>query len=69
MLTYPCYVDPLTPHFYIVKFGLQGKHPFLSFALKHRLWVLVRIFDQHKDKKKSFLQPLKIAAYCIGMFA
>ena len=43
MLTYPCNVHPLTPHFYIVKMGFTwGIHYFLIFALKHRLWVLVR---------------------------
>ena len=34
---------PLTPHFYIVKLGFyRGIHYFLIFALKHRLWVLIR---------------------------
>ena len=43
MLTCPCNVDPLTPHFYIVKLGFTGGiHYFLIFVLKHRLWVLVR---------------------------
>ena len=40
MITCPCNVYPLTPHFYIVKMDLQGY--FLIFALKHRLWVLLR---------------------------
>ena len=36
-------VDPLTHHFYIVKLGFIGINIFiLIFALKHRLWVLVR---------------------------
>ena len=39
MLTCPCIVYPLTPHFYIVKLGYTY---LLIFALKHRLWVLVR---------------------------
>ena len=30
-------VDPLTPHFYIVKLGYRGIHYSLIFALKHRL--------------------------------
>ena len=35
--------DPLKPHFYIVKLGFTGVYIiFLSFAQKHRLWVLVR---------------------------
>ena len=41
MLTCPCNEDPLTPHFYIVIFGLTGVYIyFYFFALKHRLWVL-----------------------------
>ena len=39
MLTCPCNEYPLTPHFYIVKLGFTF---FLIFALKHRLWVLVK---------------------------
>ena len=44
MLTCPCNVYPLTPHFYIVKLGFTGWgiHFFLFFALKHRSWVHVR---------------------------
>ena len=35
--------DPLKPHFYIVKLGFTGVYIiFLTFAQKHRLWVLVR---------------------------
>ena len=38
MLTCPCNVDPLTPHFYIVKPGFTVVYIFfLIFALKHRL--------------------------------
>ena len=40
MLTCPCNVDPLTPHFYLVKLGFRGTL-FLIFAIKHRLWVLL----------------------------
>ena len=64
--TRPCDLYPLTPHFYIVNWGLQGytlfsyfcsktSHFYIVklgftgvciffsiFALKHRLWVLVR---------------------------
>ena len=36
-----CFI-PLTPHFYKVKLGFTGVFIFLIFALKHRLWVLVR---------------------------
>ena len=36
-------VDPITLHCYIVKFGFYMRiHYFLIFALKHRLWVIVR---------------------------
>ena len=39
----PCNIDPLTPHFYIVKnWVYRGMHVFLIFALNHRLWALVR---------------------------
>ena len=39
MLTCPCKVGLLTPHFYIVKLGFKGKTLFANFALKHRLLV------------------------------
>ena len=42
MKTSPCNEDPLTSHFYIVKWGLQGYTLFFIFAQKHRLWLLVR---------------------------
>ena len=36
-------IDPLKPHFYIVKLGFTGVYIiFLISAPKHRLWVLVR---------------------------
>ena len=36
-------IDPLKPHFYIVKLGFTGVYiMFLISAQKHRLWVLVR---------------------------
>ena len=42
MITCPCNVRPLTPHFYIVKLGFYGGvHYLLIFALKRGLWVLV----------------------------
>ena len=40
--TSPYNEDPLTSHLHIVKLGFTGVYIFLSFALKHRLWVLVR---------------------------
>ena len=41
MLTCPCNVHPLSPHFYIVKLGFTGVYIiFLIFALNHKLWVL-----------------------------
>ena len=43
MQTGPCNAQPLTPHFYTVKRGFTGVYIIVSyFALKHRLWVLVR---------------------------
>ena len=39
-ITCPCDLYPLTLHLYIVKLGLTGEY--IIFALKHRLWVLVR---------------------------
>ena len=42
MKTCSCNEHPLTPHFYIVKLGFTGVYFFLSFASKHRLWILVR---------------------------
>ena len=36
-------VDPIKPHFYIIKFGFTGVYIiFLISAQKHRLWILVR---------------------------
>ena len=32
-------VDPIKPHFYIVKLGLQGYTLFFLFLLKNKLWV------------------------------
>ena len=48
MLTCPCYIDPLLPHFYnFSKIGVyRGIHFFLIFALKHRLWVLVYVLSK-----------------------
>ena len=34
-LTSPCNIDPLTPHFYIVKLGCKGVCIFIFFALEH----------------------------------
>ena len=43
MQTGPCIKDPVTPHFYIVKLGFTQRYIYVFiFALKHRLWVLVR---------------------------
>ena len=42
MITCPCNVYPLTPHFYIVKVGFTRVYIFLIFTSKHRLWELVR---------------------------
>ena len=45
MLTSLCDVDPFTPHRVY-----RGIHYFLIFALKHRLWVLVRTASLKKMK-------------------
>ena len=43
MLTCPCNVHPpYTPLLYSKTGDYRGIHYFLIFALKHRLWVLVR---------------------------
>ena len=39
MITGPCNVYPVTPHFYIVKFGFTGVYIFSYFALKRKLWA------------------------------
>ena len=42
MLTGLSNVNTPTPHFYIVNMGFTRVYVFLIFALKHRLWVLIR---------------------------
>ena len=37
-----CFIPPYTPLLYSKSGVYRGKHYFLIFALKHRLWVLVR---------------------------
>ena len=51
MITCPCNVYPLTPHFYIVKLGFTGVFIFFDFTLKHRLWVLVRTASVRRFKR------------------
>ena len=44
----------------------------LRFALKDRLWLHVRtasFYVLSKNKKNEILQPLKVIACCIDMFA
>ena len=58
MMTCPCIVYPLTTHFYIVKLGFTGVYIFLIFALKHRLWELVRtasinVLSKNKKNNKT----------------
>ena len=77
MKTGPCNVYPLEPHFYIVKLAFAGVYLFFFFfALKHRLWVLVRtasprrflcvptiyVLSKNKKNNKNFL--LKIFIFC-----
>ena len=70
MQTCPCNEHPLTPHFYIVKLGFTGVYIiFLFFALKHRLWVLVRtasiptIYVLSKNMKIVKIFRLKIVIF------
>ena len=44
-IAYPCKLNSLRPHFYIVilEFTCPGVYFFQIFALKHILWVLVRV--------------------------
>ena len=57
-------VDPLKPHFYIVKLGFTGVYViFLISGQKHRLWVLVRtatIYILSRNVKKYQNVYLKI---------
>ena len=66
-ITRPCGLHPFnTPHFYIVKRGLTGVYIFLVFALKHRVWVLVRtvtLYVLSKNKKNITIFHLKITIF------
>ena len=76
-ITRPCDLYPLTPHFYIVKLGCTGVYIFLIFALKHRLWVLIRTASFHNQCFRA--KKIKIFSYenyhfysreiCMDMFA
>ena len=49
MKTYLYNVDPLKPHFYMVRLGFTGIYIiFLISAQKQRLWVLIRTALRHK---------------------
>ena len=50
-ITCPCDLYPLTPHFYIVKLGCTGVYFCLTFALKHRLWGLVRTASMRRFER------------------
>ena len=59
MLTCPWNVYPLTPHFYIVKVGFTGVYIIvLFFALKDRLWVLVRTASLRRLKRVPIIYAL-----------
>ena len=76
---------PYTPLLYSNTWVNRGIHCCLSFALKHRLWVLIRtpqlggsnVYLQSmfwakwkkNNRKLSFLQPLKFTIYCIAMLS
>ena len=63
--TYLYNIDPLKPHFYIVKLGFSGVNIiFLISVHKHRLWLLGEAvltsthnlcFEQKYEKYQSFL--------------
>ena len=60
MLTSPCNVDPLSPHFYIVNMGFTWMYIIsLFFALKQRAWVLVSEAVLTCTNDLSFEQKLK----------
>ena len=47
-----CFIPPYTPLLYSKTGVYRGVHYFLIFALKHRLWILVRTasFEQKYEK-------------------
>ena len=53
----------LHPTFIIVKLGFTGVFIFLIFALKHRLWVLVRTASLSRNKKNITIFHLKIIIF------
>ena len=63
MQTCPCDVDPLTPHFYIVKLGFTGVFIFSSFCSKKRLWVLVRTATLSFEQKYEDSQKISTENY------
>ena len=76
------FIPHCTPPLYSKIGVFRGIHYFLIFALKHRILVLVRtVYLQSMSRakirtmskcfhlKNIILQPLKIDAYYIGMFA
>ena len=76
MITCPSDLDPLTTHFYKEKLGFTGVYIIFSsllqniFALKHRLWVLVRtasliptIFVLSKNKENVIFFHLKLLIF------
>ena len=55
MLTSPCNVDPLTPHFYIVKLGFTGVFIFSYFCCKtYIVGTQDLCFGQKKEKYNIF---------------
>ena len=53
-------IDPLKPHFYIVKVGFTRVYIFfLISAQKHRLWILVRTASNEYPQSMLFSRNMK----------
>ena len=53
MLTCPCNVDPLTPHFYIVKLGFTGVYIIFLFLLTGAVLMCTHdLCFEHKKKNQ-----------------
>ena len=62
MLTYPCNVDPLTPHFYTVKLGLQGYTLFAYFCFLSKNKKNITMFHLKIIVFIAFRNPLSFSA-------
>ena len=63
-------INPLKPHFYIVKLGFTGVYIiFLISAQKHRLWVLVRTGSNEYPQSMFWAEIWKISEIFIWKFS